>query len=86
MNPETARVFAGSFDVYGARKVFWQIVRKSFSVALRAVKRLMAGLGLQRLIGGRPVRATERDSAAACRHASRRARIAGVRCRWRWPS
>ena len=59
LKPEITRVFAENFEVYGARKVWRQLVREGFGVA-----RLMANLGLQGVIRGKPVRTTVPDKAA----------------------
>ena len=64
--PEVARVFAQNFEVYGARKVWRQLVREGLGVARCTVERLMADLGLQGVIRGKPVRTTISDKAAPC--------------------
>ena len=66
LKPEIARVFAENFEVYGARKVWRQMVREGFGVARCTVERLMADLGLQGVIRGKPVRTTVPDKAAPC--------------------
>jgi transposase InsO family protein len=66
LKPEIARVFAENFEVYGARKVWRQLAREGVSVARCTVERLMAGLGLQGVIRGKPVRTTMQDKAAPC--------------------
>jgi transposase InsO family protein len=58
LKPEITRVFAENFEVYGARKVWRQLVREGFGVARCTVERLMADLGLQGVIRGKPVRTT----------------------------
>jgi putative transposase len=63
---EIARVFAQNFEVYGARKVWRQMVREGFGVARCTVERLMGDLGLQGVIRGKPVRTTVQDKAAPC--------------------
>jgi transposase InsO family protein len=63
---EVQRVFAENFGVYGARKVWRQLQREGFTVARCTVERLMAKLGLQGVIRGRPVRTTVGDKAAPC--------------------
>jgi putative transposase len=63
---EVARVFAENFGVYGARKIWRQLQREGFSVARCTVERLMAGLGLQGVIRGKPVRTTISDKAVSC--------------------
>ena len=63
---EVQRVFAENFGVYGARKIWRQLRREGFAVARCTVERLMAGLGLQGVIRGKPVRTTISDKAASC--------------------
>ena len=63
---EVQRVFAENFGVYGARKVWRQLRREGFAVARCTVERLMANLGLQGVIRGKPVRTTISDKAAPC--------------------
>ena len=55
---EVQRVFAENFGVYGVRKVWRQLRREGFTVARCTVERLMASLGLQGAIRGKPVRTT----------------------------
>jgi putative transposase len=66
LKPEIARVFAENFGVYGVRKVWRQLRREGFTVARCSVERLMAELGLQGVIRGKPVRTTISDKAAPC--------------------
>jgi putative transposase len=66
LKPEITRVFAENFEVYGARKVWRQMVREGFGVARCTVERLMAEIGLQGAIRGKPVRTTVQDKAAPC--------------------
>ena len=66
LKPEIARVFAENFEVYGARKVWRQLLREGIGVARCTVERLMGDLGLQGVIRGRPVRTTVQDKAAPC--------------------
>jgi putative transposase len=66
LKPEIARVFAENFEVYGARKVWRQMLRQGVRVARCTVERLMAELGLQGVIRGKPVRTTVPDKAAPC--------------------
>jgi transposase InsO family protein len=66
LKPEIERVFAENFEVYGARKVWRQLNREDVTVARCTVERLMAGLGLQGVIRGKPVRTTVQDKAAPC--------------------
>ena len=66
LKPEIERVFAETFKVYGARKVWRQLNRESIPVARCTVERLMADLGLQGVIRGKPIRTTVQDKAAPC--------------------
>ncbi len=66
LKPEIERVFAENFEVYGARKVWRQMLREGFDVARCTVERLMAELGLHGVIRGKPVRTTVQDRAAQC--------------------
>jgi putative transposase len=66
LKPEIARIFAENFEVYGARKVWRQLLREGVSVARCTVERLMGDLGLQGVIRGKPVRTTVPDKAAPC--------------------
>jgi len=66
LKPEIERVFAENFEVYGARKVWRQMVREGFDVARCTVERLMADLGLHGVIRGKPIRTTVQDKGAPC--------------------
>jgi putative transposase len=66
LKPEIARVFAENFEVYGARKVWRQLVREGVTIARCTVERLMDDMGLQGVIRGKPVRTTIQDKAAPC--------------------
>jgi putative transposase len=66
LKPEIERVFAENFEVYGARKVWRQLNREGIAVARCTVERLMAGLGLQGVIRGKPIKTTIADRAAPC--------------------
>ena len=63
---EVRRVFEENFRVYGARKVWRQLRREGFAIARCTVERLMASLGLQGVIRGKPVRTTISDKSVAC--------------------
>jgi len=63
---EVRRVFAENFGAYGARKIWRQLQREGFAVARCTVERLMAELGLQGVIRGKPMRTTVSDKAAPC--------------------
>jgi putative transposase len=66
LRSEIERVFAENFEVYGARKVWRQMLREGFTVARCTIARLMSDLGLQGVIRGKPVRTTVQDKAAPC--------------------
>ncbi len=63
---EIRRVFAENFDVYGVRKVWWQLRREGEDIARCPVERLMRSMGLQGVIRGKPVKTTIGDKAAPC--------------------
>ncbi len=60
------RVFDENFGVYGARKIWRQLIREDESVARCTVERLMRSMGLQGVVRGKPVRTTVSDKAAPC--------------------
>ncbi len=66
LRPQIERVFAENFEVYGARKVWRQMMREGFDVARCTVERLMQGMGLAGVIRGKPVRTTISDKSAPC--------------------
>ena len=66
LKPQIARVFAENFEVYGERNVWRQMVREGVPVARCTVERLMADLGLQGAVRGKPIRTTLQDKAAPC--------------------
>ncbi|MEW5425276.1 IS3 family transposase [Amorphus sp. 3PC139-8] len=66
LKPEIERVFAENFEVYGARKVWRQMMREGFDVARCTVERLMQGMGLQGVIRGKSVRTTIQNKSAPC--------------------
>ena len=66
LKPQIERVFGDNFEVYGARKVWRQMLREGFDVARCTVERLMAELGLQGVIRGKPLRTTVQVKAAPC--------------------
>jgi len=66
LRPQIERVFAENFEVYGARKVWWQMLGEGFDVSRRTVERLMQNMCLAGVIRGNPVRTTMRDTAAPC--------------------
>jgi transposase InsO family protein len=63
---QVKRVFAENFGVYGARKVWLQLLREGFRIARCTVERLMHQIGLQGAIRGKRVRTTIPDAAALC--------------------
>jgi transposase InsO family protein len=63
---EIQRVFDENYRVYGARKVWRQLLREGHSVARCTVERLMRSMGLQGVIRGKRVRTTIPDKAAPC--------------------
>jgi len=66
LKPQIQSVFGENFEVYGARKVWRRMLREGFDVARCTVERLMADLGLQGVIRGKPIRTTIQDKAAPC--------------------
>lgn len=58
------RVWEEHFRVYGARKVWRQLVRDGIKVARCTVERLMREMGLEGAVRGRKVRTTVPDEAA----------------------
>jgi putative transposase len=60
------RIHAENFGVYGARKVWRQLMREGESVARCTVERLMRRLGLVGAVRGKPVKTTIGDKAAPC--------------------
>lgn len=66
LKPEIERVFAENFEVYGARKVWRQMLREGFAVARCTVERLMADLGLHGVIRGKSIRTTVQDKTTPC--------------------
>jgi hypothetical protein len=61
---EMRRVFEQNFRVHGVRKVWQQLKREGFDVALCTVARLMRSMSLQGIIRGKPIRTTFPDKAA----------------------
>jgi putative transposase len=66
LKAKIARIFAENLGVYGARKVWRQLVREGETVARCTVERLMRSMGLQGAVRGRKVRTTVPDKAAVC--------------------
>jgi putative transposase len=68
LRPEIQRIFDENYRVYGARKVWRQLLREGHSVARCTVERLMKAMGLQGVIRGKRVRTTVPDKGAPCPH------------------
>jgi transposase InsO family protein len=66
LRPEILRVFNENYRVYGARKVWRQLLREGFEVARCTVERLMKEMGLQGVVRGRRVRTTVPDKSVPC--------------------
>ena len=66
LKPEITRVFEEHFEVYGVRKIWYQLQREGFDVARCTVERLMREMGLQGIIRGKPIKTTISDKAAPC--------------------
>lgn len=64
--PEVRRVYEQNLRVYGADKVWRQLLREGVAVARCTVERLMRRLGLQGVRRGKGVRTTVPDAKAAC--------------------
>jgi transposase InsO family protein len=64
LRPEIMRVFNENYRVYGARKVWRQLLREGHVVARCTVERLMKRMGLQGVIRGKAVRTTIPDKTA----------------------
>jgi transposase InsO family protein len=63
---EIARVHAENFGVYGARKVWRQLLREGFVVARCTVERLMRIMGLRGAVRGKRIKTTVPDPAQPC--------------------
>jgi len=66
LKPEIERVFAENFEVYGARKVWRQMLREGLVVARCTVARLIKRLGLQGIVRGKRMKTTISDTEAPC--------------------
>lgn len=64
--PQVQRVFEQNLRVYGADKVWRQLLREGVTVARCTVERRMRRLGLQGVRRGKGVRTTVPDAKAAC--------------------
>jgi putative transposase len=65
LKPHISRIWESNHQVYGARKVWRQLIREGFTVARCTVERLMRSMGLQGVIRGKAKRTTissDRDS------------------------
>lgn len=67
LRPQVSRVFAENDQVYGAQKVWKQLLREDVKVARCTVERLMRQLGLQGVTRGRPFKVTTVPDASAVR-------------------
>ena len=63
---EIRRVWDENRQVYGARKVWKQLLREGWQVARCTVERLMRRRGLRGVIRGKPVKTTVSDKAQPC--------------------
>jgi len=64
LREEIERVWKENFGVYGARKVWRQLVREKVDVARCTVERLMREMGLQGVVRGRKAKTTIADDLA----------------------
>ncbi|MCO5122774.1 MAG: IS3 family transposase [Rhizobacter sp.] len=64
--PQVQRVYDANLRVYGADKVWRQLLREGVAVARCTVERLMRRLGLQGVRRGKGVRTTVPDAKAVC--------------------
>jgi putative transposase len=58
LKPELSRVHAANFGVYGARKLWRQLLREGIRVGRDRVARLMRELGIAGVVRGKPKRTT----------------------------
>lgn len=66
LSEQIQRVFKENFEVYGANKVWGQLLREGIQVARCTVERLMKKLGLQGVRRGKKIRTTLNDPAMPC--------------------
>ena len=66
MSAHIHRVWQANFQVYGAEKVWRQMLRERIVVARCTVERLMRRDGLRGVVRGKVVRTTIADKAAPC--------------------
>ena len=64
LREEIERVWKENFGVYGARKVWRQLIREKVDVARCTVERLMREMGLRGVVRGRKVKTTIADDLA----------------------
>jgi transposase InsO family protein len=64
LREEIERVWKENFGVYGARKVWRQLVREKVDIARCTVERLMREMGLRGVVRGRKVKTTISDDLA----------------------
>jgi transposase InsO family protein len=64
LRDEIERVWKNNFCVYGARKVWRQMIREGVTVARCAVERLMGEMGLRGVVRGRKCKTTIPDDLA----------------------
>ena len=65
ISQEIKRVYEANYSVYGARKVWRQLLREGFSVARCTVERLMKMMGLRGVLRGKVIRTTSSHKTAA---------------------
>ncbi|AME28542.1 hypothetical protein AXG89_31725 (plasmid) [Burkholderia sp. PAMC 26561] len=66
MKAQIREVWEDNFGVYGARKVWRQLLREGVKIARCTVERLMRAMGIQGVRRGRVIRTTQRDDAVPC--------------------
>ena len=64
--PHIERIWQANHGVYGARKLWRQMLREGMAVARCTVERLMGRLGLRGVTRGKAVRTTVSDSRVPC--------------------
>ena len=66
LKAQIREVWEDNFGVYGARKVWRQLLREGVKIARCTVERLMKAMGIQGVRRGRVIRTTQRDDAVPC--------------------
>jgi len=61
LSVQTRRVWQENYQVYGARKIWRQMLREGLAVARCTVERLMRKMGLLGVIRGKSVKTTQAD-------------------------